>query len=49
MSDWSFAQLSFAQSDPKQQLARLHHFSMKKQQDGREAEFVITVRVSDYA
>ncbi len=38
MSDWTFAQ-----SDPKQQLARLHHFSTKKQQDGREVEFVITV------
>ena len=39
MSDWVFAQ-----TDPKQQLARLHHFSMKKHQDGRDVEFVITVR-----
>ncbi len=39
MSDWVFAQ-----SDPRQQLARLHHFSIKKQQDGREIEFLITVR-----
>ena len=39
MAEWTFAQ-----SDPKQQLARLHHFSMKKQQDGREVDFVITVR-----
>ena len=39
MAEWTFAQ-----SDPKQQLARLHHFSTKKRQDGREVEFVITVR-----
>jgi hypothetical protein len=39
MSDWTFAQ-----SDPRQQLARLHHFSSKKHQDGREIEFLITVR-----
>ncbi len=39
MSDWVFAQTS-----PSQQLALLHHFSMKKQQDGREIEFLITVR-----
>lgn len=39
MSDWVFAQ-----SNSAQQLARLHHFSTKKQQDGREIEFVITVR-----
>ena len=38
MSDWAFAQ-----TDPKQQLARLHYFSTKKHQDGREIEFVITV------
>lgn len=39
MSDWAFAQ-----TNPAQQLARLHHFSMQKQQDGRDVEFVITVR-----
>jgi hypothetical protein len=39
MSDWTFAQW-----DPSQQLARLHHFSTKKQQDGGEIEFTITVR-----
>ena len=39
MSDWTFAQW-----DPKQQLAKLHYFSTKKHQDGREIEFIITVR-----
>jgi hypothetical protein len=39
MSDWVFAQ-----SDPRQQLARLHHFSIKKQQEGRQIDFLITVR-----
>jgi hypothetical protein len=34
----------FAQTNPTQQLARLHHFSTKKLQDGQEVEFVITVR-----
>lgn len=39
MSDWGFAQ-----TDPKQQLAKLHHFSVVKVQDGQEIEFVITVK-----
>jgi hypothetical protein len=39
MSEWVFAQ-----SNPTQQLARLHYFSTKKLQDGQEIEFVITVR-----
>jgi hypothetical protein len=39
MSDWSFAE-----SDPRQQLARLHHFSSKKRQGERDVEFLITVR-----
>ena len=38
MSDWSFAQI-----DPKEQLARLHHFSMKKPVEGGEVEIRITV------
>ena len=38
MSEWSFAQ-----TDPRQQLAKLHHFSSKKQADGRDVEFLITV------
>ena len=38
MSDWNFAQ-----RDPAEQLAKLHHFSMKKQQPDQEVEFVITV------
>jgi hypothetical protein len=38
MTDWLFAQ-----TRPDQQLARLHHFSTKKHQDGREIEFLITV------
>ena len=39
MEDWKYAQ-----SQPSDDLARLHHFSMKKVQDGREIEFVITIR-----
>jgi hypothetical protein len=39
MADWHFAQ-----SDPSEELAQLHHFSMKKRQPtGRDVEFVITV------
>jgi hypothetical protein len=39
MSDWSFAQ-----SDPRQQLAKLHHFSSKKRHGELDVEFLITVR-----
>ncbi len=38
MSDWTFAQ-----RDPSEELARLHHFSIKKKQSGREVEFFITI------
>jgi len=34
----------FAQSNPAEQLAQVHFFSMKKRQPEREIEFVITVR-----
>lgn len=39
MADWELAQ-----THPSEQLARLHLFSMTKQQDGREIEFRITIR-----
>ena len=39
MSDWEFAQ-----ANAEQQLAKLHHFSMVKQQDGGDVEFTITVK-----
>ena len=39
MADWHFAQ-----TDPSEELAQLHHFSMIKVQDGKEIEFRITVR-----
>ncbi len=39
MNDWGYAQ-----SDPSEQLARLHLFSIKKLQDGKEIEFTITVK-----
>jgi hypothetical protein len=39
MDDWAYAH-----TEPSDTLARLHHFLLKKQQDGREIEFVITVR-----
>ena len=40
MSEWSYAQ-----SKPSDQLAQLHHFSMKKPlEGGGEMEFLITVR-----
>ena|ERR1051326_4345891 len=38
MNDWGYAQ-----ANPAEQLGRLHHFSMKKIQDGQEIEFTITV------
>jgi hypothetical protein len=39
MSDWSFAQ-----SNPRQQLAKIHHFSSKKRDGELDVEFLITVR-----
>jgi hypothetical protein len=39
MSDWEFAQ-----TDPTEQLGRLHFFSMKKRQGGEEIDFTITVK-----
>ena len=39
MSDWVYAQ-----TDPREQLARLHYFSIKKVQDGLEIEMTITVK-----
>ena len=41
MNDWIHAQIESSDA-----LARLHHFSMTKQQGGREIEFSITVRES---
>ncbi len=39
MSDWVYAQ-----TDPAEQLARLHFFSMKKVQADGEFEFTITIK-----
>jgi hypothetical protein len=39
MSDWVFAQ-----SDPKEELARVEFFSLKKRQEGGDVEFLITVK-----
>lgn len=39
MEEWIFAQ-----TDPAQQLAKLHFFSLTKSQPGGEIEFVITVK-----
>ena len=39
MSDWEFAQ-----ANPEQQLAKLHHFSMCTKQENGEVEFTITVK-----
>lgn len=39
MAEWQFAQ-----TDPADQLAILHHFSMKKRENGDDVEFVITVK-----
>src|SRR5262249_26038330 len=39
VSDWTFAQ-----SEPAQELAQLTFYSVKRQQDGKTIEFVITVR-----
>lgn len=39
MKEWAFAQ-----SNPADELAQLHHFSMKKRQPGGDVDFTITVR-----
>ena len=39
MADWAYAQ-----SDPSEELAQLHFFSMKKRQPDGEIEFQITVK-----
>ncbi len=39
MEEWAYAQAKKAQK-----LTRLHFFSVNKQQDGKEIEFVITVK-----
>lgn len=39
MSEWTFAQ-----TDPTEELARLHYFSIKKRQGDSDVEFLITVR-----
>lgn len=39
MSDWTFAQ-----SDPSEELAKLHFFSVKKRQAEGDVEFTIKVR-----
>jgi hypothetical protein len=39
MKEWGFAQ-----TDPSQELAQLHYFSIKKHQAGAEVEFVIIVK-----
>jgi len=38
MNDWGYAQ-----RDPSEQLARLHHFSVQKETPSGPSEFVITV------
>ena len=39
MGDWEFAQ-----ANPEQQLARVHHFSMCTKQETGDVEFTITVK-----
>lgn len=39
MTEWTFAQ-----SQPSEELAQLHYFTMKKRQDGKTIDFLITVR-----
>ena len=39
MNDWGYAQ-----REPEERLARLHHFSMMKPYSGGEVEITITVR-----
>jgi hypothetical protein len=41
MEEWAYAQ-----AKASEKLARLHHFSVMKQQDGAEIEFVVTVKES---
>jgi hypothetical protein len=37
--DWHYAQ-----HEPNEQLAQLHHFTLKKVHEGREVEFQVTVK-----
>ncbi len=39
LEDWGYAQ-----TDPSEQLARLHYFSMMKKHDGGKVELTITVK-----
>ncbi len=39
MAEWKFAE-----RDPKEELAQLHHFTMKKRQPSGDVDFLITVR-----
>lgn len=39
MEEWAYAQAKAAEK-----LARLHYFSVTKQQDGAEIEFIVTVK-----
>src|SRR5690349_7585467 len=39
MKEWGFAQ-----TDPSQELAQLHHYSLKKRYPGGEVEFIVTVK-----
>ena len=39
MHEWTYAQ-----TDPSEQLAQVHYFSMKKLQPDGEVEFIITVK-----
>jgi hypothetical protein len=41
---YSMREWGFAQTHPSQELAEIHHFSVKKVQAGGEVEFVITVK-----
>jgi hypothetical protein len=39
VEDWQYAQ-----ANPVEELAQLHHFTMTKQEDGRDIPFIITVK-----
>ena len=38
------AEWTFAQTDPSQQLAQVHHFAVTKKQGDDEIEFLITIK-----
>jgi hypothetical protein len=42
--NWRMDEWAYAQAKHSEKLARIHHFSVCKQQDGKEIEFVITVK-----